>query len=117
MSNPQPAKLIRLHFCEGDRYNGALLYEAVVQRCRDLNIGGVTVFRGFEGYGESAEIHRSHLFTNDRPIIVTIIETADNVERLLPELEAMLDTGMIAISNVEMIRVRKDAASESMPGR
>ena len=89
------------------------MYEAVVQRCRDLNIGGVTVFQWFEGYGESAEIHRSHLFTNDRPIVVTIVETADNVERLLPELEALLDTGMIAISNVEMTRVRRGGTLES----
>ena len=107
MVNAQPAKLIRLHFREGDRYNGELLYEAIVQRCRDLNVSGVTVFRGFEGYGESAEIQRHNLLTQDQPIIVTIVETVENVDRLLPELEEMLDTGMIATSNVEMIRVLK----------
>lgn len=111
MLTTQPAKLLRLHFCEGDRYRDQPLYEAVVQKCRDLNISGVTVFRGFEGYGESAEIHRSHLFTSDQPIVVTIVETPENVDRLLPEVEEMLDTGMIAISTVEMIRVRNGNVS------
>ncbi len=107
----RPGKLLRLHFCEGDRYRGQPLYEAIVQRCRELNLGGATVFRGFEGYGESAEIHRPHLLTGDQPIVVTIIETPENMDRLLPEIERMLDTGLIAISTVEMIRVRNGGAS------
>ena len=107
MVNAQSAKLIRLHFREEDRYRGELLYKAIVQRCRDLDVSGVTVFRGLEGYGESAEIERHRLMAKDQPIIVTIVETAANAGRLLPELEEMMDTGMIATSDVQMIRVIK----------
>lgn len=103
----QPARLLRLHFSEDDRYNGAPLYEALVQKCQALGIAGITVLRGMEGYGESTEIHRARILAHDQPIIVTVVESAENIERLMPEIEKMVDTGMIAISNVEMIRIQR----------
>jgi len=111
MQDYQPAKLVRLHFSERDRYQGKLLYEAIVEKCRELKIAGATVFKGLEGYGETAEIHRSHLLTHDLPIVVTIMDSAENVQRLLPAVEEMMDTGLIAISDVQIRRLQKSQVS------
>jgi len=105
MRTVKKAKLLRLHFCESDQYKGKPLYEAIVARCKELKIAGATVLRGLEGYGETAEIHRHHLARRDQPIVVTIVDTAENLERLIPEVEQMMDTGMIATSDVEYIRI------------
>lgn len=110
MRTVNEAKLLRLHFGESDRYKGKPLYEAIVHRCKELKIAGATVFRGLEGYGETAEIHRHHLIKKDQPIVVTIVDTAENLERLIPEVEAMMNTGMIATSDVEYIRIEKSPA-------
>jgi PII-like signaling protein len=107
MRTVKKAKLLRLHFGESDLYRGKPLYEAIVQRCRELRIAGATVFRGLEGYGESAEIHRHHVIRKDQPIVVTIVDTEENLRRLIPEVEEMMDTGMIASSDVEFVRVEK----------
>ena len=107
MQTSRPAKLLRLHFSESDKYQGIPLYEAVVQKCRDLSIAGATVFLGLEGYGESAEIHRRHLVVHDQPIVVTIIDSEENIQRLVPVLEEMVDTGLIAISEVQAVRITK----------
>jgi len=104
------AKLLRLHFGEADQFNGKPLYEAIVDRCKVLRIAGATVFRGLEGYGGTAEIHRHHLIKKDQPIVVTIVDTEENLTRLIPEVEAMIDTGMIAMSDVEYIRIEKPPA-------
>lgn len=72
-------------------------------------MAGATVFRGLEGFGETAEMHRHHPLRKDQPIVVTIVETEENVSKLLPELEAMMDTGMIATSEVECVRIEKTA--------
>jgi len=102
----KPAKLLRLHFSEADRYNGSPLYEAIVKKCQDLGIAGITVLRGMEGYGEkSADLHKHRILAHNLPIIVTVVETEENIAKLMPEIEKMLDTGMIAISSVEMIRI------------
>ena len=107
MRTVKKAKLLRLHFGESDQYKGKPLYEAIVDRCKELKIAGATVFRGLEGYGGSAEIHRHHVIRKDQPIVVTIVDTEENLARLIPEVEEMMDTGMIATSDVEYMRIEK----------
>jgi PII-like signaling protein len=107
MRTVKKAKLLRLHFGESDQYKGKPLYEAIVNRCKDLKIAGATVFRGLEGYGQTAEIHRHHLIKKDQPIVVTIVDTPENMARLIPEVEEMMDTGMIATSDVDYVQIEK----------
>jgi uncharacterized protein len=113
MRPSQPAKLLRLHLNESDQCGGKPLYHEIVQKCRELGIAGATVFRGLEGFGESAEIHRAHLLTHDLPIVVTIVDSEPNIQRLLPVIEEMLDTGLIAMSDVDVIRIQKKASPGS----
>lgn len=100
------AKMLRIHFGEDDKWNGQPLYQAIVERCRELNIAGATVMRGIEGYGASTMIRRRHLFSfsSDAPILVQIVDTAENIQRLLASLDEMTFDGLIAISDVEVIK-------------
>ena len=107
MPAAQPAKLLRLHLSEDDVYEGKPLYEAIVNKCRELKIAGATVFRCLEGYGETAEIHRRHVLAHDLPILIVVVDSADRIARLLPAVEQMIDKGLLATSNVEVIRIRK----------
>jgi len=111
MQSYQPAKLLRLHFTERDRLQGKPLYEAIVEKCREMKIAGATLFRGLEGYGDSAEIHRSHILTQDLPIVVQIVDSAENIQRLLPVVEEMMDKGLIAMSDVTIARIQKGEGS------
>jgi len=105
------AGILRVHILESDHYRGQALFEAIVSRCRELKIAGATVFRGLEGYGETGELHREHLLHHDQPIVVVIVDTRENLDRLLPALEEMVGSGVLATSEVEMIRVQKNALS------
>jgi PII-like signaling protein len=104
MPETQTGKILRVHVSEHDQYNGKPLYEAIVQKCRDLQIAGATVFKGLEGYGETAEIHRAHMIGHDQPILITIVDSEAQMLKLIPVLDEMLDTGLMAISDVQMIR-------------
>jgi uncharacterized protein len=99
------AKMLRIHFGEDDKWQGKPLYEAIVAKCRELDIAGASVFRGIEGYGASSLIHKKHLLrSSDRPIMVSVIDTEPKVNKLLPVLDEMVDEGLIAMSEVEVIR-------------
>lgn len=104
MRQGKHAKLLRIHICESDRHEGKPLYEATVARCRELSIAGATVFRGLEGYGDTAELHRAHLIRHDQPIV----DTPEKLERLVPAVEAMMDTALLAVSDVRVVRVEKE---------
>jgi len=116
MQQAQPAEILRIHISESDRHEGKPLYEAIVAKCRELKIAGATVFCGVEGYGETAEMHRAHLVRSDRPIIITVVDGAENIRRLIPVVADMMDTGLMATSAVQIIRVQKRAAAHEGPG-
>ena len=99
------AKMVRIHFGEDDRWHGKPLFEAIVEEARRQDLAGATVYRGIEGYGASSRIHRKHLLTSsDLPVMVCIIDEAHKIEEFLPVLERMVYEGLIAISDVEVIR-------------
>jgi PII-like signaling protein len=107
------AKMLRIHFGEDDKWKDKPLYRAIVEKCRELDIAGATVFRGIEGYGASTLIHRSHLlsFSSDAPIMVSVIDSEEKIRTLIPFLDAMVDEGLIALSDVEVIKyVHQDGA-------
>jgi hypothetical protein len=77
-----------------------------VEKCRELDIAGATVFRGIEGYGASTLIRRPHhlSFSHDAPLMVSVIDSEEQIQKLLPFLDEMVAEGLIAMSNVEVIK-------------
>lgn len=108
-------RLLRIHFGERDKWQGKPLHEAIVAKCQELGIAGATVYRGIEGYGASTRIrHVSHWkFSQDAPLMVSIVDTEEHIARLLPQLEGMVDEGLIAISDVDVIRFTRPEEAES----
>lgn len=96
---------------ERDQYQGKPLYEALVARCQELNLAGATAFRALEGFGESSELHRTHLFGSDQPIIITVVETPEKAREALPVLQAMMPSGVIAVTDVEVMVVSNGATA------
>jgi hypothetical protein len=106
------ARMIRVHFGEDDRWRGKPLHEAIIEEARRQDLAGATAYRGIEGYGASSRIHRKHLFTSaDLPIMVAIVDTVDKIERFLPTLKEMVTEGLIAMSEVDVIRYTHREAS------
>jgi uncharacterized protein len=111
------AKMLRIHFGEEDQWQGRPLYHAIVERCRKLDIAGATVYRGIEGYGASTMIRRSHMlhFSSDAPILIQIIDAEENIQRLIPALDEMAAEGLIAMSDVEVIKYVHQEGQRSQP--
>ena len=42
-----------------DKWQGELLYKAIVSKCMELGLAGATVYRGVEGFGASARIYHA----------------------------------------------------------
>jgi PII-like signaling protein len=110
-------RMLRIHFGEDDKWNGKPLFEAIVAKCKELGMAGATVYRGIEGYGTSTRIHHASYWklSKDAPIMVSVIDTEDQIKKLIPHLDSMVQEGLIAMSPVEVIRyVRQgDARSQA----
>ncbi len=100
------ARMLRIYFGEDDQWNGKPLYQAIVEKCRELDMAGATVLRGIAGYGASTLIHRAHLlsFSRDLPVMVSIVDAEEKIQKLLPFLDQAVGEGLIASSEVEVIK-------------
>ncbi len=108
------ARMLRIHFGERDKWRGVQLHEAIVAKCQELGMAGAIVYRGIEGYGTSTRIrHASHWkFSKDAPIMLSIIDKEEQIAKLIPSLDEMIEEGLIAMSRVEVIRYSRTAAKE-----
>ncbi|HXX44252.1 MAG TPA: DUF190 domain-containing protein [Candidatus Acidoferrales bacterium] len=100
------AKMLRIYFGEDDKWRNQPLYRAIVEKCRELDIAGATVLRGIAGYGASTLIHRAHLlsFSHEAPLMVSVVDSEEKIQELLPFLDEMVDEGLVAMSEVEVVK-------------
>ncbi len=101
-------KLLRIFVGETDRYKSKPLYEAIVMKARELNLAGATVFRGIMGYGATSRIHSIKLLrlSEDLPVMIEIVDTEDNINKILPFLDETVTEGLITIEKVTVIKYR-----------
>ena len=107
-------RLLRIYIGESDRWGGKSLYEAIVRKARETGLAGGTVLRGLEGFGAHSRIHTAKILrlSEDLPIVVEIVDKAERIERFLPELDGMVEEGMITLEDVRVLAYRhneKDA--------
>jgi PII-like signaling protein len=106
-------RMLRIYFGESDKWKGKPLHEAIVAKCQELGMAGAIVYRGIEGYGASTRVrHSSHWkFSRDAPMMLSIVDKEEHIAALLPHLDEMVDEGLIAMSDVDVIRIfRPDQA-------
>jgi len=108
MKLPDDGELLRIFIGETDKYKGKPLYEAIVIKARELNLAGATVFRGIMGYGATSRIHSIKLLrlSEDLPVLIEIVDTQDNINKLLPFLDETVKEGLITMEKVRVIKYR-----------
>lgn len=102
---PQPAQRLRVYIGESDRWEGRPLYEAIVVRARELHLAGATVLRGPMGFGARSRIHTSKILrlSEDLPMVVEIIDTAEKIGLLRPFLERAVKGGLVTVEEVGVL--------------
>ena len=100
------AKMLRIFVEAVDQWQGEPLHEALVKRLRQLDIAGVTVFRGVLGYGANGRVHRHKALRHDEPIELVVVDTAEKLATALPAIDEMIGGGMVVMSDVDVMFYR-----------
>ena len=100
------AKLMRIYIGESDKWHGKPLHDALVESLRAHDIAGATVYRGICGFGAHSRIHKEKRMrlSSDLPIMISVVEEEEKLRRYLPVLEQMVDDGLVALSDVDVIK-------------
>ncbi|MBJ7609452.1 MAG: DUF190 domain-containing protein [Candidatus Dormibacteraeota bacterium] len=102
-------KLLRIFIGESDRWHGKPLYGEIVALVRREGIAGATVLRGLEGFGAKSHLHTARILrlSEDLPIIVEMVDTVENIDRVLPQLDEMIEEGMVITERVQVVSYRR----------
>jgi uncharacterized protein len=94
--------LLRVFIGDSDRFEGKPLYEAIVQKAREVGLAGATVLHGAEGFGANSVVHTSKILgmSTDLPVVIEIVDIEEKILPLLPYLETMVREGMITMEHV-----------------
>lgn len=102
--------LLRVFIGESDRLDKQPLYQAIVQKARDMGLAGATVLRGTEGFGAHSVVHKAAMLemSSDLPVVVEMVDSAEKIQAILPHLDTMVKEGMITMENVRILAYRAE---------
>ncbi len=100
--------ILRIYIGESDKLGGKPLYEAIVLKARELNLAGATVVRGIMGFGAASRIHTVKVLrlSEDLPLIIEIIDTEKNIQKIMPFLDEVVKEGLITLEELTVIKYR-----------
>jgi len=105
MTIPEDGALLRIFVGESDRHNHQPLYEAIVLKARENGLAGATVLRGVMGYGKHSILHTAKILrlSEDLPMVIEIVDSADKINDFLPLLEDMIKDGLVTLERVKVL--------------
>ena len=106
MQIPRDAVLLRIFVGESERAEGKPLYEAIVLKAREMQMGGATVLRGPMGFGRSSHLHTAKILrlSEDLPMVIEIVDSQEKIDKFLPLLDTMMGSGLITVEKVQVLQ-------------
>jgi PII-like signaling protein len=111
------AKMLRVIVSEDDKWEGEPLYEAIIKRFIMMDIAGATVYKAIAGYGPHRRFHKKKTLTStgELPMLITVVDSEENINKILPILDDMVKEGIVILSDVNVIKyTHRDVSLEML---
>ena len=98
--------LLRIYISESAVIEDRLAYKYLVDFFMEKGFPGCTVFRGMMGFGHEKKLKTVDVLrlSLDLPVVIDIVDTEERVMQVLPEVEKVVQYGLIITEKVGMIR-------------
>ena len=105
MKKESDAVLLRIFIGEADKYEGVPLSRYLVEFFKKEGLAGATVLRGISGFGKSSKLHTTSILrlSDDLPIVIEVVDRKENIERIKPKLDNVIEEGLITEEDVKII--------------
>lgn len=100
------AKKITIYVSEGQQYRGQSAYAAILDFLFYRGVSGATILRGIAGFGADHRMHTTRLveLSENLPVKIEFIETAERAQELLPKLRELAGAGMIEVQETTVFK-------------
>jgi hypothetical protein len=102
----QNGLLMRIYIAESTKIKDKPANRFLVDFFMKRGLTGCTVYRGMSGFGHENKVRTVDVFqfSLDLPIIIDVIDTGEKIMTVLPDVESMIEDGLVIIQEVQMIR-------------
>jgi PII-like signaling protein len=117
MLSAGPAKKVTVYVGQDQQYHGESVYAAILEFLFYRKVSGATVTRGIAGFGADHHMRTDRILalTENLPMKVEFIETAEKVEQLLPKLHEIAGTGLIEIQDTTVAKPYQSTKQAARP--
>ena len=114
MKKESDAILLRIFIGESDKYEGIPLSRYLVEFFKQEGLAAATVLRGISGFGKSSKLHTTSILrlSDDLPIVVEMVDRKENIERIKPKLDNVIEEGLITEEEVKVILYESPPADD-----
>src|SRR3989338_5118204 len=98
--------MVRIFIGESDQWHHQSLYMAILERLKKEGFAGATVFHGVAGFGARSVMHTTHILrlSEDLPVVIEVVDTQEQINRLLPILDEMVPEGLVTMEKVRVLK-------------
>ena len=98
--------LLRVILSESRRREGQPLFQKLLDILRAEGMAGTTALKGIAGFGHDRRVHTIALEVASigLPVVIEVVDTQEHVDRVLPQLEAVMQGGAITMERARVIR-------------
>jgi PII-like signaling protein len=98
--------LMRIFIGEAQKVRGRILYRVILETLKNAGFAGATVLRGIAGFGPHSIYHSENILrlSRDLPVVIEAVDSLENIDAILPELELLVKEGMVTIEKARVIR-------------
>ena len=101
----QDGTLLRIFLDTSRKWHFRPVYEVLVERARAAGLAGATVLEGLEGYGQNGHLLKEHPWrpTNQREVIVEIVDFAGPIDAFLASAEPLLVGTIVTLERAQVV--------------
>jgi PII-like signaling protein len=99
-------RMVRIFIGESDKWHHQPLSRALIGRLRQEGFAGATLFRAMAGFGAKSILHTADLLrlSEDLPLVIEVVDTEEQIQRLIPIVDEMVPEGLVTIETVRVIK-------------
>ncbi len=107
-------RLLRIYIGNEDSFEGKPLWEAVLQRAKEMNIAGATVLKAVAGIGAHSRMHAFNVWVLKQklPLVIEMLDEEKKLKEFVESLDSIIEEGLLTMSDVEVISYKHPGFKE-----
>lgn len=108
-------KRLAVYVSEAQRHGAKPLWREVLDVLHHHGLAGATATKGLMGFGHGGKLHEalSPDAPPDLPVTIEAIDEDAAIDRALPDVDALVQEGLVAVHDVQVIKAKKHAHEET----